>query len=153
MRGRRGAAGFRATPPSGHRIELSLIHILETSNPDVTHQYTFGFQLKKTDGAGALLAGAEFELRHEETGAAIELVKGEDGAYHPKTDVDGGFMGKVVTDDTGIIKFKGLAAGTYYLVETKAPEGFNKLAKPIKITIDDTTSDVNAPSWLSLIHI
>lgn len=120
---------------------------VETSNPDVTHQYTFGFQLKKTDGAGALLAGAEFELRHEETGAAIELVKGEDGAYHPKTDVDGGFMGKVVTDDTGIIKFKGLAAGTYYLVETKAPEGFNKLAKPIKITIDDTTSDVNAPSW------
>lgn len=118
-----------------------------TSNPDVTHQYTFGFQLKKTDGAGALLAGAEFELRHEETGAAIKLVKGEDGAYHPKTDVDVDFVEKVVTDVTGIIKFKGLAAGTYYLVETKAPEGFNKLAKPIEITIDDTTSDVNAPSW------
>lgn len=120
---------------------------VETSNPDVTHQYTFGFQLKKIDDAGALLAGAEFELRHEEQGAAIKLVKGGDGAYHPKTDVDGNFVEKVVTDDTGIIKFKGLAAETYYLVETKAPEGFNKLAKPIKITIDDTTSDVNAPSW------
>lgn len=120
---------------------------VKTSNPDVTHQYTFGFQLKKTDDAGALLAGAEFELRHEEQGAAIKLVKGGDGAYHPKTDVDGDFVEKVATDDTGIIKFKGLAAGTYYLVETKAPEGFNKLAKPIKITIDDTTFDVNAPSW------
>lgn len=120
---------------------------VETSNPDVTHQYTFGFQLKKTDGAGTLLAGAEFELRHEETGAAIQLVKGEDGAYHPKTDADVDFVEKVTTDGTGIIKFKGLAAGTYYLVETKAPEGYNKLAKPIEITIADTTSDVNAPSW------
>ena len=27
-----------------------------TSNPDVTHQYTFGFRLKKTDDKGALLA-------------------------------------------------------------------------------------------------
>ena len=29
----------------------------------------------------------------------------------------------------------GLAAGTYYLVETQAPEGFNKLTDPIKVTI------------------
>lgn len=128
-----------STSPDGTQIG--------TSNPDVTHQYTFGFQLKKTDGAGALLAGAEFELRREEAGAAIQLVKGDDGAYHPKTDADADSTGKVVTDTIGIIKFKGLAAGTYYLVETKAPEGYNKLAKPIKITIVDTTSDVNAPSW------
>lgn len=118
-----------------------------TSNPDVTHQYTFGFQLKKTDDKGALLAGAEFELRSEKQGAAIRLVKGEDGTYHPKTAADADFVEKVTTDDTGIIKFKGLAAGTYYLVETKAPEGYNKLAKPIEITIADTTTGVNTPSW------
>lgn len=118
-----------------------------TSNPDVTHQYTFGFQLKKTDDKGALLAGAEFELRSEKQGAAIRLVKGEDGTYHPKTAADADFVEKVTTDDTGIIKFKGLAAGTYYLVETKAPEGYNKLVKPIEITIADTTTGVNAPSW------
>lgn len=118
-----------------------------TSNPDVTHQYTFGFQLKKTDDEGALLAGAEFELRSEKQGAAIKLVKGEDGTYHPKTAADADFVEKVTTDDTGIIKFKGLAAGTYYLVETKAPEGYNKLAKPIEITIADTTTGVNTPSW------
>ena len=112
-----------------------------TSNPDVTHQYTFGFQLKKTDDSNTPLAGAEFELRHEETGDAIDLVKGEDGTYHPKTAADADFVEKVTTDDTGIIKFKGLAAGTYYLVETKAPEGYNKLAKPIEITIADTTTE------------
>ena len=31
------------------------------------------------------------------------------------------------------------------LVETKAPEGYNKLAKPIEITIADTTTGVNTP--------
>lgn len=33
------------------------------------------------------------------------------------------------------LRVNGLAAGTYYLVETQAPEGFNKLTDPIKVTI------------------
>lgn len=118
-----------------------------TSNPDVTHQYTFGFQLKKTDSADTPLAGAVFELRHKETGAVIELVKVEEGVYRLKLDGDNGSVNEVTTGANGIIKFQGLAAGTYYLVETKAPEGYNKLAKPIKITIADTTTDGTTPSW------
>ena len=31
-----------------------------------------------------------------------------------------------------------MAAGTYYLEETEAPDGFNKLANPIKVTITKT---------------
>ena len=118
-----------------------------TSNPDVTHQYTFGFQLKKTDSADTPLAGAVFELRHKETGAVIELVKVEEGVYRLKLDGDNSSVNEVTTGANGIIKFQGLAAGTYYLVETKAPEGYNKLAKPIKITIADTTADGTTPSW------
>ena len=40
------------------------------------------------------------------------------------------------------LRVNGLAAGTYYLVETQAPEGFNKLTDPIKVTItkDDDTN-------------
>ena len=33
------------------------------------------------------------------------------------------------------LKLNGLAAGDYWLVETKAPEGYNGVTAPIKITI------------------
>mgnify|MGYP000332111041 FL=1 len=36
------------------------------------------------------------------------------------------------------LHINGLAAGTYYLKETKAPEGYNKLTSPIKVTITKT---------------
>lgn len=39
------------------------------------------------------------------------------------------------TGPDGKIKFTGLKPGTYTLTETKAPYGYNKLAKPIKFTI------------------
>lgn len=36
------------------------------------------------------------------------------------------------------LHINGLAAGTYYLEETQAPEGYNKLSAPIKVTITKT---------------
>ncbi|MDO5042692.1 MAG: SpaH/EbpB family LPXTG-anchored major pilin [Slackia sp.] len=117
-----------------------------TSVPSVTNQYDFGFKLKKTDGATPL-AGAQFELRHEATGAAINLVQVQDGVYRLALEGDNDKVTTVTTGDTGIIEFRGLAAGDYYLVETQAPSGFNKLGKPVKITITDTTADGANPSW------
>ena len=117
-----------------------------TSVPDMTNQYVFGFKLKKTDGKN-LLAGAQFELRHEAEGAAINLVQVEEGVYRLALEGDNGKVATVTTGDTGIIEFRGLAAGDYYLVETQAPSGFNKLDKPVKITIADTTADGANPSW------
>ena len=42
----------------------------------------------------------------------------------------------VTTPSTGKFKIQGLAAGTYYLTETKQPDGYNKLTSPIEIKID-----------------
>ena len=42
-------------------------------------------------------------------------------------------------DGKGNLHINGLATGTYYLEETKAPDGFNKLANPIKVTIAKTS--------------
>ena len=43
------------------------------------------------------------------------------------------------------LQINGLAAGTYYLVETDAPEGFN-LTAPVKIEITNTTGG-ETPSY------
>lgn len=43
---------------------------------------------------------------------------------------------RFTTDSDGTIKFENLEWGEYTLVETKAPEGYNKLIKGIKISID-----------------
>ena len=46
-----------------------------------------------------------------------------------------------VTPESGKLDIDGLDLGTYYLRETKAPEGYNLLADPIEIKIEDTAVD------------
>lgn len=43
---------------------------------------------------------------------------------------------KVVTNNSGKFRIKGLAAGNYKLYETKAPSGYNLLASAVNINID-----------------
>lgn len=56
-------------------------------------------------------------------------------------------IGDGTTVGTGMnLKLNGLAEGSYWLVETQAPDGYNKLTAPVKITItkSDTT---NVNDW------
>ena len=51
------------------------------------------------------------------------------------------------TDDTGAASFDGLADGTYYLEETEAPEGYNKLDEDVAVTVDGSeATSTNATS-------
>ena len=43
----------------------------------------------------------------------------------------------IVTNESGKFLIKGLDSGTYYLIETEAHAGFNKLDGPVTIVIDD----------------
>lgn len=85
------------------------------------------------------LKGAEFVLYKEvptEAGQnAIKYYK-QDEATKAVTWVDAiADATTVKTDANGAASFDGLADGTYYLVETKAPAGYNQLDKPVKVEV------------------
>lgn len=121
----------------------------EPSKVDVhTFNFTiFKYYLKGADKTG--LANAEFELyKANEAGdaadenAKINIVDEGNGVYRQATadeaKVTGFTSAKIVSDDDGKVLVKGLDAGTYYLRETKAPEGYNKLLSDIKVEIKAT---------------
>lgn len=117
------------------------------SGESKTHQYTFGFDLNKTDGTNGL-AGAQFQLK--KGGAVIRLiaVADQENTYRPAKDGESqGAVDTVTTPEGGVIHFTGLAAGTYTLVETEAPDGYNK-ADDTTVTIDaQYNDDGTLKSW------
>ena len=82
--------------------------------------YSFNIKVEKfTENGGKIpLDGAEFELYTD------EAVRNKIG-------------GPVATDEAGNLSFQKLDAGTYYLKETKSPEGYTLLADAIKVEIID----------------
>ena len=119
----------------------------EPSKVDVhTFDFTiFKYYLKGADKTG--LAKAEFELYKAnaegtaaDENAKINIVKVKDGEYRQATPEEAaaeGFKSDVIVSGTdGKVLVKGLDAGTYYLRETKAPEGYNKLLSDITVVIN-----------------
>lgn len=135
-----------------------------TSEPSIVDVHTFDFTifkyyLKGADKTG--LANAEFELyKANEAGdaadenAKINIVDEGKGVYRQATADEAKATGftsvKIVSDADGKVLVKGLDAGTYYLRETKAPEGYNKLLSDIKVEIkanyDETTGKLTSYS-------
>ena len=115
------------------------------SEPSIVDVHTFNFTIFKyyLNGADKTgLAKAEFELykaNGEVAGDKVNIKKVTDGEYRVATPEEAtaeGFKSDViVSGNNGKVLVKGLDAGTYYLRETKAPEGYNKLLSDIKVEI------------------
>lgn len=131
-----------------------------TSEPSIVDVHTFDFTIFKyylKNETKTALANAEFELykaNGEVAGAKVNIKKVEEGKYRvatPEEIATEGFKSDVIVSGTnGKVLVKGLEAGTYYLRETKAPEGYNKLLSDIKVEIkpvyDKTTGKLTSYS-------
>lgn len=116
--------------------------------PDEERVYTYGIQVTKTDNGDTKLPGAEFNLKQgEET---LKFVK--DGSVYrlPLTEEEDAKASEtLVTDENGLIMIKGLDLGTYTLVETKAPDGYELPANPeTMITLADDADDSGKPDGI-----
>lgn len=134
------------------------------SEPSIVDVHTFDFTIHKYYLKGqnkTALANAEFELYKAnttgdaaDTNAKINIVDEGNGVYRQATADEAKATGftsaKIVSDADGKVLVKGLDAGIYYLRETKAPEGYNKLLSDIKVEIkpvyDKTTGKLTSYS-------
>ena len=105
--------------------------------PSETKTYTFKVDVVKTDGDNKVLDGAQFKLYDAKTdGIEIALVKVDDGFYRLAKDGEPGV--EYITTVNGQLEIKGFDANTnYYLEETKAPDGYNKLAERVEIAVKE----------------
>lgn len=101
--------------------------------------------LKKKSGSEEKLAGAKFELYRNATdakaGTNAITVSGSNGNYVVDSNSKNTVFESVESIDGQKynLHLNGLAAGDYWLKETEAPAGFNKLTDPVKITITKTS--------------
>ena len=114
--------------------------------------------LKKKTGTDEKLAGAKFKLYLNKTDADANNDTNVIKVSPVTPEVAGNYVVdptstttefESVKDITGAgynLRVNGLAEGTYYLVETQAPAGYNKLTAPIEIEITKS-ADTEVNNW------
>lgn len=98
----------------------------------------FGFKVFKHAGTDTdhLLPGAEFRL-YKTVDETTYYAKFDNGLLTGWT-TDATATGVTMTSNSdSALVLNGLDAGTYYLEETKAPDGYNKLTDPVTVTITE----------------
>lgn len=102
---------------------------------------------KYKDGEkGTKLSGARFALYRKNPEGKYEFYKYDDqndevGWTDAQDDTETVPEGDdaatiVTTDSNGAAEFPGLEDGTYYLLETEAPNGYNRLLEPVTIVVE-----------------
>lgn len=116
-----------------------------TTTPSEAKTNTYPLDINKTKkGSDEKLAGAKFSLytsaEDAKNGENAIKVSGSNGNYvvDPASTTTEFESVKSIDGKGYNLHINGLEAKDYWLVETKAPEGFNKLTAPIQVTITKT---------------
>lgn len=127
-----------------------------TTKPSEAKTPTYPLQIHKSIKGqdNSFLAGATFQLYKSAEDANGKknpiAVTGSEGSYTvdpTSQNFDMVSIGEGTTVSQGVnLKLNGLAAGDYWLVETKAPDGYSGITAPIKITIEKST-DTEVNNW------
>ena len=96
-----------------------------------TKTYSYKFDLVKTDNSKKLLTGAKFKLYDSATGTTpVKLIKdATTGNYRVAETSESGAVDEIEINSYKAVTISGLNKKTYYLEETKAPDGYNKLTE------------------------
>lgn len=128
-------------------------HNKKTASVDVT---TFAIKIDKYKDSdkNVKLKGAKFDLYRTATQA--EITAGSGIVTIPLTDIQGiKLEGDKVTGENGSVSFEKYEANDnkydYYLVETKAPSGYNILADAVKVNFTD--ADVEATNGVYTVEV
>ena len=114
---------------------------------------SYQFDLVKVDGTtNKLLNGAEFKLYEtKDSDTALRFVKNADGSYRVALNTENG---ENVTDTivvNGKVHISGLDKVNYWLEETRAPDGYNKLTERQEVELSkgsqNATLEAGATAW------
>ena len=102
--------------------------------PSREYVYSSKIVVTKVDGKdkNVKLAGAKFVLKKGNLFYKVDA-NGKVTWVEAQRDAT-----EYTTNENGVVEFKGLADGTYSLVETAAPEGYNLLTEPVSVTVSGT---------------
>lgn len=115
--------------------------------------YTYEFDLLKVDGADhKLLNGAEFKLYDAENGGSVIKVVPVAGGYRVANGDETGAVDTIKVN--GKVHISGLDKTTYWLEETKAPDGYNMLTerKPVSLTNGSNNTTLTSNTWSEADH-
>ena len=117
---------------------------------DQTKTHTFSIDIVKTDSSNKLIDGAQFRIYDAAVAgneiAVVPLMEADD--LTPKLDAKGNPMyRRARTDEEGVaievidgqVTVVGFDNGVYYLEETAAPAGYNKLTSRKEFTVADAS--------------
>lgn len=120
----------------------------QSTQPVTTNTKTFEMNVfkfyedKNNSNAEKGLADATFKLTKDSQDAVnIGFVKtsnetATDDVYRVAKRGETGTVATITSPKSGKFTIQGLGAGTYYLTETKQPDGYNKLSGPVTVVID-----------------
>lgn len=115
-----------------------------------TTTYSYKFDLVKTDNSKKLLTGAKFKLYDSQTGTTpVKLIKdAATGNYRVAETSETGAIEEIEINSYKAVTISGLNKKTYYLEETLAPGGYNKLTErqPVELGKEGFIADATITS-------